>query len=124
MFFNVQNGNFQTINSSFVNYLSAKVLAVETTNIKNFTAQLGSFSTVSTGAWKAGNVEFSSLSFYDEPLDRLQVFTVSSGFLMQNSVNFLSNTIVRNVMKLTIKQEDMIDLIDVCWSSFFCEQES
>ena len=27
-------------------------------------------------------------------------------------------------MKLTIKQEDMIDLIDVCWSSFFCELES
>ena len=37
---------------------------------------------------------------------------------------FLSNTIVGNVMKLTIKQEDMIDLIDVCWSSFFCELES
>ena len=92
-FFDTQRGRIQIIESSIVEYLSAKTLTVANTNIDAITASLGRFSSISTGVWNVGSLAFSSFTLYDAAFNKDQVFAMSAGVLLIGGNNLLSNTV-------------------------------
>jgi hypothetical protein len=117
VYFKEQNGGVLFVNSTISKYISTESITANNLNISKFVAQLGTFSTISTGLWEVDTIKSDRLQLLDFSSLAYGFVSLSANTLYLNSSSILSNVVL--IEELVSTSRNLIQRITVASNFLF-----
>ena len=117
VFFKEQNGDVFFVNSSISQFVSTDTLTTNNLNIVKFVAQLGQFSTISTGFWEVDTIKSDRIQLFDYSSLKYSFVSLSANTLYLNNSSILSNVVL--IEELVSTSRNLIQRIAIASNFLF-----